>query len=107
MLASMSLADALLARGDSAARAEALTLAQAAYALLQANPDGVDEPAFVRRVYAWALEASGKHHAARVATDEARAWVLARAGRIAGEHYRRTFLRGEPDNAGIMGDHAL
>jgi hypothetical protein len=30
--------------------------------------------------------------------------VLARAGRIAGAHYRHTFLHGEPDNAGIMGD---
>ena len=104
VLASVALADALLARGDSAAHAEALTLAQAAYALLQANPDGVEEPAFVRRVYLDALEASGQHDAARVARDEARAWLLARAGRIAGAHYRHIFLHGDPDNAGIMGD---
>ena len=107
VVASVALADALVARGDSAARAEALTLAQAAYALLQASPDGVEEPAFVRRVYVLALEANGLHDAARVARDEAREWVLARAGRIAGAHYRSTFLHGDPDNAGIMGARAL
>jgi hypothetical protein len=47
------------------------------------------------------------HEDARAAREEARAWLLARAGRIAGEHYRHTFLRGDPDNAGIMGDAAL
>jgi hypothetical protein len=58
-------------------------------------------------VYIEALEANGLHQEARAARDEAQAWVLARAGRIAGEHYRHTFLRGDPDNARIMGDHAF
>ena len=101
--ASVVLADALVARGDDAALAEALDLAQGAFDALRADPVRMYAPAFVRRVHVDALEASGLHEAARAARDEARAWVLDCASKTRSEHSRRTFLHGDPDNARIMG----
>jgi hypothetical protein len=48
-----------------------------------------------------ALEANGLVDEARQAREEARGWVLERAGRIQSEHYRRTF-EGALDVAPIL-----
>ena len=101
--ASVALADVLLARGDGAARAEALALVQAAYDAIRGDAQAIEEPAFARRVYLDALEAAGQYEEAGVARHEARAWLMERAARITSAHYLRTFMHGESDNARIMG----
>ena len=55
--------------------------------------------AFVRLAHAEALNATGAHDAARRAIADARANLLATAGRIGDPRYRHSFLHGVPENA--------
>ncbi len=99
----VSLADALLARGDAQRRAEALELVRRAHATLVAGASQLhDEPSIIWRVYIDALEANGMHDEAAAARERARAWLVESAAHIDSEHYRHTFLYEEPDNARIM-----
>jgi hypothetical protein len=55
--------------------------------------------AFVRLAHVEALAATGAHDAARGAVADARARLLAIAGRIADPEHRRGFLEDVPENA--------
>jgi hypothetical protein len=80
-------ADALAAAEDARARCAAM------------SGCGLYRGAFVRLVHAEALHATGAHDAARHAIAEARARLLAIAGRIAEPSYRTSFLEAVPENA--------
>jgi tetratricopeptide (TPR) repeat protein len=60
---------------------------------------GLFRGGFVRLAHAEALHATGAHDAARRAIADARARVLAIAGRIADPVYRQSFLADVPENA--------
>jgi hypothetical protein len=60
---------------------------------------GLFRGAFVRLAHAEALHATGALDAARAAIAEARAHLLAIAGRIAEPAYRQGFLEDVPENA--------
>jgi tetratricopeptide (TPR) repeat protein len=95
------LADALLARRGAGDAALALAHARNVVEDLDTDPSRCREPASTLRVRIDALEANGLVDEARQAREEARGWVLERAGRIQSEHYRRTF-EGALDVARIL-----
>jgi tetratricopeptide (TPR) repeat protein len=97
-----SLAQALLARRAPGDAASAMTHARAVYDALREDPARFQEPAFILRVHLEALDANAPADEARQAREEARGWVLERAGQIRSEHYRRTFLEGALDVARIL-----
>ena len=79
---------------------EALAAAEDAMSRCQAMGGcGMFRGAFVRLVHAEALHATGAHDAARRAIAEARARLLAIAGKIAESSYRTSFLDRVPENA--------
>jgi hypothetical protein len=86
-----------LAQGRAA---EALTAAEDAMSQRAAlGGCGLFREAFVRLVHAEALHATGAHDAARRAIGDARADLLATAGRIADPHHQHSFLHDVPQNA--------
>jgi hypothetical protein len=60
---------------------------------------GIFRGAFVRLTHAEALHATGAHDAARRAIGDARADLVATAGRIGDPQYRHSFLHSVPENA--------
>jgi tetratricopeptide (TPR) repeat protein len=79
--------DALAAAEDAMARSAAM------------GGYGLFRGAFVRLVHAEALHASGAHDAARRTITDARARLLAIAGKITEPSYRTSFLDDVPENA--------
>jgi len=92
-----TLAGLRLAQGRAAEALAAAEDAMARYAAMGAC--GLFRAAFVRLAHAEALHATGAHDAARAAIAQARARVLAVAGRIADPDYRASFLAHVPENA--------
>jgi hypothetical protein len=92
-----TLAGLRLAQGRAADALAAAEQAMARYAAMGAC--GVFRAAFVRLAHAEALHATGAHDAARAAIAQARARVLAIAGRISDPDYRAGFLAHVPENA--------
>jgi eukaryotic-like serine/threonine-protein kinase len=79
---------------------EALAAAEEAVArCIAMGGCGIFRGAFVRLAHAEALHATGAHDAARRAIGDARADLLATAGRIGDPHHRHSFLHGVPENA--------
>jgi tetratricopeptide (TPR) repeat protein len=98
-LALASLARARLARG---AVAEALPEVREAMAILGRLGGLPEGETFVRLVHAQALAAAGSLEDARAAAAEARARLLAMAGKIADPVWRESFLVEVPDNRDTM-----
>jgi tetratricopeptide (TPR) repeat protein len=92
-----TLAALRLAQGRAAEALAAAEQAMARYAAMGAC--GMFRAAFVRLAHAEALDATGAHDAARAAIAQARARVLAIAGRISDPDYRASFLAQVPENA--------
>jgi hypothetical protein len=90
------LARILVARG---VREEAAQHAAEAAALLEAFGSVEQGEALVRLMHAETLDAGGERGLARVVIGRARERVLARAGRIGREDWRRSFLENIPDHA--------
>ena len=95
-LALATLACVLLAQGSVA---EALQEVMRAFSQIESTDRALEGDSLVRVVYAEALEANGQHAGARAALVAARARLLALAGRIRDEHWRRSFLDNIPENA--------
>ena len=92
-----TLARLRLAQGRAAEARVAAEDAMARYTAMGAC--GMFRAAFVRLAHAEALHATGAHDAARVAIAQARARVLAVAGKISDPGYRASFLAQIPENA--------
>jgi hypothetical protein len=96
-----TLAALRLAQGRGAEALAAAEQAMARYAAMGAC--GLFRAAFVRLTHAEALHATGAHDAARAAIGQARARVLAIAGRIYDPDYRTSFLADVPENVRTLG----
>jgi eukaryotic-like serine/threonine-protein kinase len=93
----LSVAAAALGR-----RADALAAAQQAMEILASAGELEEGESFIRLAHAEALHAIGDARAAAAAVTEARADLLARAGKIADAELRRSFLDRVPENARIL-----
>jgi len=96
-----TLANIWLARGQAD---EALVAAKDGLARLMAlgGASGFFRNAFLFRVHAESLDACGRHEEAVQAIQGARKWIFDIHGRIAEEHYRRSFLENVPENRQIL-----
>jgi hypothetical protein len=92
-----TLAGLRLAQGRAAEARAAAEDAMARYTAMGAC--AMFRAAFVRLAHAEALHATGAHDGARATIAQARARVLAIAGRIADPDYRASFLAHVPENA--------
>jgi hypothetical protein len=83
-------------------RAEALASAQQAMEILASEGELEEGESLIRLVHAEALHAIGDTDGAAAALVDARARLLARAGKIADAELRRSFLERVPENARIL-----